>query len=58
MYNVSQQFHFVFKIIPIIHAKGHQIYNHIQFICLVNQGQYQTWLAETTRRGSAGQPGT
>jgi cytochrome c oxidase subunit 2 len=25
---------------------------------VVNQGQYQTWLAETTRRGSAGQPGT
>ena len=25
---------------------------------VVNQGQYQSWLAETTRRGSAGQPGT
>jgi cytochrome c oxidase subunit II len=25
---------------------------------VVNQGQYQSWLAETTRRGQAGQPGT
>jgi cytochrome c oxidase subunit 2 len=24
----------------------------------VSQGEYQSWLAETTRRGSAGQPGT
>jgi cytochrome c oxidase subunit II len=25
---------------------------------VVNQGQYQSWLADATRRGAAGQPGT
>ena len=25
---------------------------------VVSQGEYQSWLAETTRRGAAGQPGT